>query len=151
MHDATAKRIERLLRPLRQREDLARQELARVRQAAEAAAAHIERLAGSLRVHSEFARQELLGASRPEALALYRRCVMDLEVAALRERQNLAALEPQVAQRLAELVACRKDRRAMDQLAAQLAAKRAAEERAAAVREADETFAATQAWQAMSE
>lgn len=146
MNPAAEKRVERLLRPLKQREELARQELSRVRGAAQRTAATIERIGNSLRVHSEFARRELLGGGRKEVLSLYRRCVTDLAAAAGRGRQELASLEPLVDQRRAELIVCRKERQAMERLAQRLAAQRRAAQVAADTREADEMFTASQAW-----
>jgi len=154
------KRARALLRPMRQREDLASLDFARSRGDVAMLEEHIVRLERSLAVHNEFARQALApqviagratrGRSTiaaPADLSFYRKCVADItgELADCRQRLRLA--QQTLQRRQEELLDARKQHKVFEQLAEKVDARANAHAQQRATAEMDHAHEAQRSWQ----
>lgn len=162
MQTKEQKRARALLRPMRQRADLAAQDFARARGDVAMLEELIARLERSLAVHNEFARQLLLAPSPGGRVALgrgaaasagitdltfYRKCVADIaaELADCRQRLSLASKTMQ--RRQDELLEARKQHMVFEQLAEKADTVAGVESNRRTTAEMDQTHEAQRSWQ----
>ena len=139
-----------LLRPLRRREEEARQEFFRARRAVQGLEADIRRCHAALAERDAWARAALQ-AGRTADLALYRQCVADLARDLAEGRSQLEAESRTMQARRQELLRQMKERKAIEQF---LRRRRMGGACAALRRETaaqDHLHAAGDAWRAQTE
>ena len=149
MSENDQSRLQTLLRPLREREQQARQEFLRARRAVQELEAGIGRCHAALAERDAWAR-EMLAAGRTADLALYRQCVADLGHELAGKRRELEEEARRLQAGRGQLVQRMKERKAIEQLLR----RRQAEAASAALRKEtaaqDHLHAAGAAWRAQT-
>jgi flagellar biosynthesis chaperone FliJ len=143
-------RLRLLLRPLRRREQEARQAFLRMRQEEQALEAGVRCCRVALALQDDWARSALR-AGRVANLSAYRQCVADLNGEMDRKRSALAAVEDKLQEQRLELEHCMKQRKAYEQVVRRQEAAAAAEAARKDTRELDHVHAAQSAWRAEDE
>lgn len=135
-----------LVRPVKQREEIARQAFTDARQEVEAVESNIRHLQRALATQNERARRTLLDAREAASLTLYRRCVCDIACALAGEKRRLGQANEALSKYRDDLIEAMKQRKAMDLLVQrQLAIENMVHQREQG-READHLHNARMAW-----